>query len=105
MTATGTSLSPLPSPFFPSVRLSVWSSVCSVVRPMPYINVVKALYSYEAADSDELSFSEDELLCILPGGGDRDDSWLLAMPLKRSEVSGLVPANYVEPVWLRSHLC
>lgn len=65
---------------------------------MPYQTVVKALYSYEATDEDELSFVEDELLCILPAEGDRDDSWLLAMPLQRSEVSGLIPANYIEPV-------
>jgi hypothetical protein len=62
---------------------------------MPYDNVVKALYSYEAADSEELSFCEDELLCLLPGG---PESWHLAHPLRAADRLGLIPANYVEPV-------
>lgn len=62
---------------------------------MPYESVVKALYSYEAADSEELSFTEDELLCILPGG---PDSWYLAHSLRDADKAGLIPANYVEPL-------
>lgn len=68
----------------------------AVAQPlMPYAEVVKALYAYEALASDELSFAEDELLCVIES---RDDDWLLARPLQDVDRCGLVPANYVEPV-------
>lgn len=67
---------------------------------MPYDSVVRALYAYEATAGDELTFAEDEILYILPDEEGRDDSWLLARPLRSEnpELSGLVPANYVAPV-------
>jgi len=61
---------------------------------MPYDNVVTALYAYEADDSDELSFGEDELLCITGGDG---SEWLSGRTLS-GDRTGLIPANYVEPV-------
>jgi hypothetical protein len=63
---------------------------------MPYQRVVRALYAYDATDTDELSFEEDELLVILPDEG--DEQWLLARALQNGDTCGLVPANYVEAV-------
>lgn len=67
---------------------------------MPYGEVLKALYTYEAAAEDEMSFNEDELLCIIKDGAiEHDENWLLACSLKsETGQTGLVPANYVEPV-------
>lgn len=69
---------------------------------MPYESVVKALYSYEAADNEEIGFEEDELLCIVPG--ETADNWYLAHRIRESEHVGLVPANYVEPVFSPFHV-
>lgn len=63
---------------------------------MPYDNVVRALYAYKADDSDELSFEEDELLCIATIGEDSPE-WLSGHTLS-GDRAGLIPANYVEPV-------
>ena len=64
---------------------------------MPYANVVRALYSYEAAAEDEMSFAEDELLCVVGEKDIWDSSWFAACSLS-GERQGLVPANYVEQV-------
>lgn len=64
---------------------------------MPLDGIVRALYAYEATDVDELSFDEDELLCIIKDKDHTDDSWLHAKSLS-GDKDGLVPANYVEPV-------
>lgn len=73
-----------------------------VTSAMPYHRVVRAAYSYEAVDGEELSFGEDELLCILDNKDEtRDESWLLARPLQTrgdATLCGMVPANYLEPV-------
>ena len=61
---------------------------------MPYSRVVRAVYNYGAAAEDELSFDEDDLICIF---GDKDESWLDGR-LLTGDKCGLVPANYVEPV-------
>lgn len=65
---------------------------------MPYERVVRAIYTYGASAPDELSFDEDDLLWV----GDEqqredDDSWLTGGTIA-GDKTGLIPANYVEPV-------
>lgn len=65
---------------------------------MPFKQVLKALYSYEPEGDDELAFAEDDLLCIIDQK-EEDDEWLVARLLKSEDgQTGLIPANYVEPV-------
>lgn len=64
---------------------------------MPLERVVKALYTYDASDADELSFQEDNLLAVTPTD---NAEWLMATKLESSEDSGLIPMNYVEEVIL-----
>lgn len=56
--------------------------------------VVKALYDYTAQEDDELTFSEDDVLAVLPS---ENEDWLSAHKLNGSETKqGLIPSNYVE---------
>lgn len=64
---------------------------------MTFISVVRALYTYGAQDQDELSFEEDDLLCILKQD-ETDPEWLHACLLRNQEKSGIIPNNYVAPV-------
>ena len=58
------------------------------------IKVVKALYSYTAAQHDEISFSEGEQLYIL---SEPEAGWYLArVGHPEKGTSGLIPSNYVE---------
>lgn len=57
---------------------------------------VRALYDYEAASPDELSIAEGDTLHI-QDDDDGSSGWLRATS-SSSGKSGLVPANYVEPV-------
>lgn len=61
------------------------------LAPKPgQVRVVRAMYKYDARQSDELSFDEGDLLYIL----DQSDSgWWKA---KCGDVSGLIPSNYVQ---------
>ena len=71
---------------------------------MPYNNAVRALYTYQATDPDELSFEEDDILFIIKDGDDEGE-WLNAVNLKDVNVEGLVPANYVETVRMIALIC
>jgi ankyrin repeat protein len=52
------------------------------------IQVVKALYSYQAQRPDELDFEQDDILYVLQ----KDSEWWLCRVGTRQ---GLVPSNYV----------
>jgi hypothetical protein len=57
-----------------------------------------SLYSYSAANEDELSFDEGETLEIIQVVPD-DPDWLLAKQIghsTKSELFGLIPSNYIE---------
>lgn len=64
---------------------------------MTFASVVKALYSYKAEAEDELSFEEDDLLCVC-GVDERDSEWMSACLLKDQTRTGLIPNNYVATV-------
>jgi hypothetical protein len=53
---------------------------------------VRALYSYKAAEQDEISFNEGDTLVECE---QIDDGWMLGRNLKTGE-QGLLPSNYVE---------
>jgi len=72
-------------------------SVLKPERPAPpkpvkpgQVKVVRALFKYEAQQSDELSFDEGDLLYILDFS---DSGWWKA---KCGDVCGLIPSNYVQ---------
>lgn len=63
---------------------------------MVFLNVVKALYTYESSQEDEISFQEDDILYVTE---ENDADWWSAVLKKDSErVHGLVPSNYFEQV-------
>lgn len=62
---------------------------------MPFKNIVKALYSYDSCDDDELSFQEDDILCILEC--DKEEWWKACL-FRDQQMIGFIPTNYVEPV-------
>lgn len=64
---------------------------------MPFIDIVRSIYPYEAQENNELSFPENKLLCILE---DADEGWYLARLLYEGDGEGLIPKNYVEQVKL-----
>ncbi|XP_014677764.1 PREDICTED: LOW QUALITY PROTEIN: unconventional myosin-Ie-like [Priapulus caudatus] len=63
-----------------------------VPKPKPSLPQVKALYAYDAQDTDELSFNSNDIIEIMkedPAG------WWLARLRGRE---GLIPSNYVEKI-------
>ncbi len=52
---------------------------------------VRALYSYTAADEDEISFDEGDILIQC----EEVDGWMLGQNEKTGK-QGLLPSNYVE---------
>lgn len=54
------------------------------------VTVYRALYKYDAAHSDELSFDEGDVIYVTGKG---DDGWLKAIVNGKS---GIIPGNYVE---------
>lgn len=74
---------------------------------MPLHRIVRALFEFQAAEEDELTLNEGELLDVVPSEDNHE--WLMATKLnsllaldgenQNSELSsGLVPANHVEDV-------
>lgn len=66
---------------------------------MKYVAVCKALYDYDAQESEEVSMKEGDVVYVVDNS---DPSWL-EVQLKMPSVNqigpvGLVPANYVEEV-------
>lgn len=78
---------------------------------MAYKKIFKALYDYEAAAEDELSFMEGDVLGIVGDQDGDDEGWLFGCNLlKDSETSGLIPVTYCEEVifhfvfWIKINL-
>lgn len=63
-----------------------------------HTRVVKALYDYEAAQSTELSISENDVLYVYG----EDDDWILVRKQSDDSRVGYVPGNYVEEARLMS---
>jgi len=59
---------------------------------------VKALYDYTAADSDEISFKEGDIIVNCQAV---DDGWLTGT-LQNSLETGMLPANYVEKIIVKT---
>ena len=61
--------------------------------------IFKAVYDYEAAAEDELSFSEDNILGIITDEEANDDGWVYGCNiLKDPETCGFIPITYCEEV-------
>lgn len=60
----------------------------------------QAMYSYMAADADEVSLQEGDLILDVEP---IDDGWVFGCN-QRTGQRGLLPANYVRPVW-NKHTC
>lgn len=54
--------------------------------------VYRALYDYEAQDSDEVSFFEGDMVVEM---NEIDSGWLTGR-VERTGLIGLIPANYLE---------
>lgn len=55
--------------------------------------IFRALYDYEAQDSDEVSFSEGDVIFEV----DSIDAGWMTGRVERTGQTGMLPANYVEP--------
>lgn len=55
----------------------------------------KALYSYTASEADEVSLQEGDLISDVEP---IDDGWMFGRNLRTGQ-RGMLPANYVRPVW------
>ncbi|KAJ1796106.1 hypothetical protein LPJ75_007308 [Coemansia sp. RSA 2598] len=78
---------------------------------MPLVEVRRAIYTYDPADSDELALKEGDVIYILSND---DPDWLQAKKKPGEfedgpEEKGLVPANHTElvskPDALQCQLC
>lgn len=56
--------------------------------------VFRALYDYEAQDTDEVSFSEGDLIFEV----DSIDAGWMTGRVERTGMTGMLPANYVESI-------
>ncbi|ETN60667.1 nebl protein [Anopheles darlingi] len=56
------------------------------------MRVYRALYDYEAQDSDEVGFSEGDLIIEV---NSIDAGWMTGR-VERTGLTGMLPANYVE---------
>lgn len=64
---------------------------------MAYKKILKAAYDYEAAEEDELNFSEGDLLGIT--GDEDEEGWAYGCNiLKDPEANGFIPMTYCEEV-------
>lgn len=59
-----------------------------------YLQKYRALYDYSAADDDEVSFLEDDLISEVTV---IDDGWMEGR-VERTGQYGMLPSNYVERV-------
>lgn len=55
----------------------------------------RALYSYTAADADEVSLQEGDLIADVQ---QIDEGWMYGR-IERTGQQGMLPANYVQPLW------
>lgn len=58
--------------------------------------VFRALYDYEAQDTDEVSFTEGDLIFEV----DSIDAGWMTGRVERTGQTGMLPANYVEPAMI-----
>ncbi|XP_041774454.1 LIM and SH3 domain protein Lasp isoform X2 [Anopheles merus] len=61
-------------------------------KSMSKVRVYRALYDYEAQDSDEVGFSEGDLIIEV---NSIDAGWMTGR-VERTGLTGMLPANYVE---------
>uniref|UniRef100_A0A8W7PXD9 SH3 domain-containing protein n=1 Tax=Anopheles coluzzii TaxID=1518534 RepID=A0A8W7PXD9_ANOCL len=61
-------------------------------RTVGATRVYRALYDYEAQDSDEVGFSEGDLIIEV---NSIDAGWMTGR-VERTGLTGMLPANYVE---------
>lgn len=62
----------------------------------------RAMYDYEAADTDEVSFKDGDLIINCTA---IDEGWMTGT-IQRTGVTGMLPANYVERVsWIFTAQC
>lgn len=54
----------------------------------------RAMYDYEAADTDEVSFKDGDLIINCTA---IDEGWMTGT-IQRTGITGMLPANYVERV-------
>jgi len=54
--------------------------------------VYQALYDYEAADDDEVSFVENDMISNVQPV---DDGWVIGL-VQRTNQRGMIPSNYIE---------
>ena len=59
-----------------------------------YLQKYRALYDYNAADDDEVSFMENDLISEVTV---IDDGWMEGR-VERTRQYGMLPSNYVEKV-------
>ena len=65
------------------------------IHPLPpFQRCYRAMYDYDAADHDEISFRDGDLLVSCQP---IDDGWMTGTG-QRTGQRGMLPANYVEPV-------
>jgi len=58
------------------------------------VRCYQAIYDYEAQDTDEVSFKDGD---IIVNAVPIDEGWMTGT-VHRSGQSGMLPANYVEPI-------
>ncbi|KAL1402432.1 hypothetical protein pipiens_001854 [Culex pipiens pipiens] len=63
-------------------------------KPMGKVRVYRAIYDYEAQDSDEVGFTEGDLIIEV---NSIDSGWMTGR-VERTGLTGMLPANYVELV-------
>lgn len=56
----------------------------------------RALYDYAAADEDEVSFADGDLIVDVQ---QIDEGWMFGR-VERTGQQGMLPANYVEAIWV-----
>lgn len=67
---------------------------CSRVPPLTLQKTVRAMYDYTAADTDEVSFKDGDVIVNVQA---IDDGWMYGT-VQRTGKTGMLPANYVEAV-------
>lgn len=63
-------------------------------NPPPLQKTVRALYDYAAADSDEVSFKDGDVIVNVQS---IDEGWMYGT-VQRTGKTGMLPANYVEAI-------
>ena len=59
------------------------------------VPIARAMYMYQAAIAEELSFTKGDVLAVLRH---QDDGWWEAEVTKQPGRTGLVPSNYLQQI-------